>query len=88
MGARGSSTAELHGIEWDDTEYVLDTFPIVARHDVAEFGEFRTKRLELEAYDAMTNATATQEPYEFPLDPPPGDPRATHLPRGDERRGE
>jgi len=78
----------LYGIERDDTEYVLDTFPIVARHDVAEFGEFRTKRLVLERYDAMTKAAATQEPYECPLDPLPGDPRAAHLPRGDERHGE
>ena len=78
----------LYGIERDDAEYLLDTFPIVARHDVAEFGELRTKRLVLERYDAMMKAAATQEPYECPLDPPPGDPRAAHLPRGDERHGE
>jgi len=78
----------LYGIEREDVDYILDTFPIVARHDVAEFGECRTKRLVLERYDAMTKATATHEPYECPLDPPPGDPRAAHLPRGDERHGE
>lgn len=68
----------LYGIERDDVEYVLGTFPIVARHDEAAFGEFRTKRLVLEAYDAMAKAIASGDPYECPLDPPPGDPRATH----------
>jgi hypothetical protein len=42
----------------------------------------------LERYDAMTKATATKEPYEVPLDPPPADPRAAHPPRGDERSGQ
>ncbi len=78
----------LYGIEREDVEYVLDTFPIVARHDVAAFGEFRTKRLVLERYDAIGKATATQEPYECPLDPPPVDPRAAHPPRGDKHDGE
>lgn len=78
----------LYGIEREDVEYVLDTFPIVVRHDVAAFGEFHTKRLVLEHYDAMTKAVATQEPYECPLDPPLGDPRAAHPPRGDEHDGE
>jgi hypothetical protein len=73
----------LYGIEREDVVYILDTFPIVARHDVEEFGEFRTKRLVLEHYDAMTKAAATHEPYECPLDPPPGDPRAAHPSRGD-----
>ncbi|MGI8483743.1 MAG: Eco57I restriction-modification methylase domain-containing protein, partial [Thermomicrobiales bacterium] len=43
--------AHLYGITRDDFAYILDTFPIVARKDIAEFGEYRTKRLCLEAYD-------------------------------------
>lgn len=43
--------AHLYGISRDDFAYILDTFPIVARKDIAEFGEYRTKRLCLEAYD-------------------------------------
>ncbi|NMN99777.1 hypothetical protein HH308_00925 [Gordonia sp. TBRC 11910] len=43
----------LYGIERDDVDYIMETFPIVKRKDIAEFGEYRTKRLILEAYDEM-----------------------------------
>ena len=39
-----------------DVDYILDTFPIVQRKDEAEFGEYRTKRLILERFDAMESA--------------------------------
>lgn len=68
----------LYGIERDDVEYIMGTFPIVCRHDEAAFGEYRTKRLVLEAYDAMAKAIVAGDPYESELDPPPGDPRAAH----------
>jgi len=61
---------------------------IAARHDVETFGEFRTKRLVLDRYDAMTKATVSQEPYECPLDPPPADPRAAHPSRGESHHGQ
>jgi Eco57I restriction-modification methylase len=57
----------LYGIKRDDVDYIMDTFPIVRGKDEAAHGEYRTKRLILEAYDAMTAA-----PYATPLDPPPG----------------
>jgi hypothetical protein len=43
--------AHLYGLDRDDFAYILDQFPIVRRKDQAAFGEFRTKRLCLEAYD-------------------------------------
>ena len=46
----------LYGINRDDADYIMDTFPIVKRKDEAEYGEFSTKRLILERYDAMTEA--------------------------------
>ncbi len=49
--------AHLYGISRDDFAYILDTFPIVARKDIAEFGEYRTKRLCLEAYDHFAPET-------------------------------
>ncbi|WP_017972619.1 Eco57I restriction-modification methylase domain-containing protein [Actinopolyspora halophila] len=62
----------LYGVERDDVDYIMETFPIVRRKDEQEHGEFRTKRLILEIYDAMAEATRTGEPYETVLDPPPG----------------
>lgn len=44
--------AHLYGLTAEELAYVLDTFPIVRRKDEAKWGEFRTKRLVLEAYDA------------------------------------
>jgi len=58
----------LYGIDRDDVDYIMDTFPIVKRKDEAEFGEYRTKRLILEIYDAMSEARATGVPYESPTD--------------------
>ncbi|MCS4142168.1 Eco57I restriction-modification methylase domain-containing protein [Salinibacter ruber] len=44
----------LYGLERDELAYILDTFPIVERKDKEEYGEYRTKRLVLEAYDRLT----------------------------------
>ena len=68
----------LYGIERADVEYIMETFPIVKRRDEDRFVEYRTKRLILERYDALGAADAAGVPYESPLDPPPGDPRAAH----------
>jgi hypothetical protein len=43
--------AHLYGLNRDDFAYILEQFPIVKRKDVAAFGEYRTARLCLEAYD-------------------------------------
>ena len=42
----------LYGIERDDVDYIMETFPIVKRKDIERFGEYRTKRLILGYYDA------------------------------------
>jgi len=62
----------LYGIDRDDVDYILDTFPIARRKDEAAFGEYRTKRLILEIYGAMADAMATGSSYQTLLDPPPG----------------
>src|SRR5205807_3850987 len=46
----------LYGIERDDVDYIMETFPIVKRKDEKEFGEFRTKRVILEVFDEMGRA--------------------------------
>ncbi len=68
----------LYGLCRDDADYVLDTFPIVRKHDEKEHGEFRTKRLVLEAYDALAEAARTGRAYVSRLTPPPADPQVAH----------
>jgi len=55
-------------------EHILESFSIVKRKDVDAYGEYRTKRVILEIYDAMQNAMVTGTPYQSPLDPPAGPP--------------
>jgi hypothetical protein len=62
----------LYGIERDDVDYIMETFPIVKKKDVAAFGSYRTKELVLEVYDAMNQAIRVKEPYRTILDPSPG----------------
>lgn len=58
----------LYGIQRDDVDYIMETFPIVKRKDIAEHGEYRTKRLILEIYDAMAYAERSGKHYESPFD--------------------
>jgi hypothetical protein len=62
----------LYGIERDDVDYIMETFPVVKRRDIERFGSFRTKELALQVYDAMADAERTGHPYQSILDPPPG----------------
>jgi hypothetical protein len=71
----------LYAIERDDVDYIMDTFPIVRRNDEAAHGEYRTKRLILECFDAMAKANSSGEPYRTALVPPPADPTVAHLSR-------
>jgi hypothetical protein len=69
------------GLARVDIEHVLSTFPKVRDYDEKTHGEYRTKRVILEVYDAMTEAARTGVPYVTRLDPPPADPRVAHPPR-------
>lgn len=68
----------LYGIDKEFVSYIMETFPIVRRRDEQECGEYRTKNLILEIYDAMQRAKETSQPYQTILDPPPADPRMAH----------
>jgi hypothetical protein len=72
----------LYGLSRGDTDYVMDTFPIVRKNDLKAHAEFRTKRVILEIYDAMADAARTGKPYQTRLDPPPADLAIAHPPRG------
>lgn len=65
----------LYGIDRDDVDYIMETFPIVKRKDEEKHGEYRTKRVILEIYDEMAKAMRTGTPYQTRLDPPPGPPK-------------
>ncbi|MFD6189891.1 Eco57I restriction-modification methylase domain-containing protein [Streptomyces sp. NPDC060275] len=69
----------LYGISRKDTDYILDTFPIVRRKDEARYGTYRTKNLILAEYDRMAaagvsleNPLVDGENYTSTLTPPPG----------------
>ena len=62
----------------DAVAYIMDTFPIVQRKDVEKWGDYRTKRVILEIYDALAESIRTSKPYQTRLDPPPADPRCCH----------
>lgn len=57
----------------------MDTFPIVRRKDEEKFaGDYRTKRVILEIYDAMSESLRTGRAYQTRLDPPPADRQCCH----------
>ena len=62
----------LYGIDRDDVDYVMETFPIVKRKDIAAHGTYRTKGKILEIYDAMARARSTGADYQTGLTPLPG----------------
>jgi hypothetical protein len=52
------------------------------RKDEAQWdGDYRTRRVILDIYDAMQESLHTGQPYQTRLDPPPADPRCCHPPR-------
>jgi hypothetical protein len=60
---RQLSYARLYGLTWDELRYILDpadgagadypteTFRVLKASELRAFGEYRTRRLELEAWD-------------------------------------
>jgi hypothetical protein len=45
--------AHLYGLTREELDYILDTFPIIKRKDEEKYGEYRTRRLVLEAFDGL-----------------------------------
>ena len=68
----------LYGIDRADADYILDTFAVLQKDGLKRWGEYRTKRLILERYDAMVEADRSGQPYQTMLDPPPADPSVAH----------
>jgi len=53
----------IYGIGRNEVTYVLDSFGGVAENETATCGEYRTKRLILQAFDAMQEAIDTGTEY-------------------------
>lgn len=68
----------IYGTAREDVVYILDTFTIVSRRDEAAHGEYRTKRLILQCYDALAECIAEDVEYQTILDPPPADASCAH----------
>lgn len=60
----------LYGISPGDAEYIMDSFPVVRDADQRTYGEFRTKRVILEIYDALASAEDSGCPYVSSLGAP------------------
>ena len=77
----------------DAVDYIMETFPIVKRKDIARTeekdddgnvtrdGSYITKYRILEIYDQMLDARSCGKEWQSPLDPPPASFRVTHPPR-------
>ena len=80
--------ARLYGLTEAELRYILDpaavmgddypseTFRVLKNKELKEFGEYRTQRLVLHAFDRMSLADANGEPYISLLNPPPGEQTA------------
>jgi hypothetical protein len=49
----------VYGVTRAETEHVLDAFPVLRKYEERDHGEFRTRHLVLEIYDAMQRAAAS-----------------------------
>jgi len=62
---------EVFGLTLQELSDLLDTFDVLQRREQQNHGEFRTKRLILEAYNGVKAATKAGQPYQSPLNQRP-----------------
>jgi hypothetical protein len=74
----------LYGIKRADAEYIMDSFWAWRNREEKGYGDYKSKRLTLKAYDTMLQAMQKEEAFKSLLEPPPGYP-AAHA--GNEFRG-
>ena len=53
--------ARLEGLSREDAAYILDTFPILRRHDQAAFGHNHTKAMILAYFNALAAGHTTTD---------------------------
>nr|BBH91652.1 hypothetical protein KTC_64030 [Thermosporothrix sp. COM3] len=71
----------LYGVEREDVASIMETFPLVKKEDEKRYGEYRSRRMILEIYDALQEASEQGAMYQTRLEPPPADPSVAHSPR-------
>lgn len=65
----------MYGLNRSQAEWLINTFTVLRKYEERDFGEFRTRRLVLDIYDAMQEAMDTSQPYQTHIDPLPGPPQ-------------
>ena len=60
----------FYDVSRDDAAYILDTFSVLERSEQHDHGEYRTKRVVLEIYDALAASATNGMPYDSPLGSP------------------
>ena len=58
----------------DAVAYIMETFPIVKKKDIAAHGVYRTKERIIALYDQLQLCLTTNTPFVSALTPPPGPP--------------
>jgi len=76
-----AATFHLYRLTRVQAEWLLDSFVVLRKYEESDHGEFLSKRVILEIYDALAESIRTGQPYQTRLDPPPADPRCCHPPR-------
>lgn len=73
--------ARLYGLTRDELRYILDpadvmgadypseTFRVLKNSELREFGEYRTQRLVLEAWDGLANLSSSTQPWDVMYSP-------------------
>ena len=74
----GGEAPEFFPSPRNAVSHVMDHFRIVRERDETEHGAYRTKSIILPIYDCMTETINSGNPNQSHLNPPPGDPQATH----------
>lgn len=62
----------LYGLNLDEVKHVMETFPIVKRHDDKQYSEFRTKRVICELFNDIRDTQVNGRQFQTRLSPPPG----------------
>jgi hypothetical protein len=68
----------LYGLSRSQAEWLIDSFAVLRKYEERDQGEFRTKRLVLSVYDALTESRRDGTPHRTLVDPPPADKSCCH----------